>query len=54
MIRSAFQLSAATGQLTAQRLSLPVEIYDPTVNYNETRGRWWGTSINADGEAKRK
>lgn len=53
-IVAAFQLSAATGQLTAQKLALPVEVYDPTVNYNETRGRWWGTSINADGEAKRK
>lgn len=53
-IVAAFQLASATGQLTAQRLNLPVEIYDPTVNYNETRGRWWGTSINADGAAKQK
>ncbi|MBL8697430.1 MAG: TolC family outer membrane protein [Alphaproteobacteria bacterium] len=53
-IVAAFQLAAATGQLTAQKLALPVEVYDPTINYNETRGRWWGTSINADGEPKRK
>lgn len=43
---AAFQLTSATGQLTALKLGLPVEVYDPTVNYAETRGRWWGTSVN--------
>lgn len=53
-IVAAYQLASATGQLTAQKLALPVEVYDPTINYNETRGRWWGTSINADGESRKK
>ena len=44
---AAYQLTSATGQLTALKLGLEVELYDPTRNYAETRGRWWGTSINA-------
>jgi TolC family type I secretion outer membrane protein len=52
-IVAAYQLAAATGQLTALKLGLPVDVYDPTRNYNETRGRWWGTSIGNDpGPAK--
>lgn len=42
---AAYQLAAATGRLTAQALSLPVEIYDPTAHYNATRERWTGTEI---------
>ncbi len=34
----AFTLLAATGQLTAQNLHLPVEIYDPAKHYGRT---WW-------------
>lgn len=48
---AAFQLTAATGQLTAARLGLPVEIYDPTRNYAETRGRWWGTGVDTGAAA---
>lgn len=44
-IVSGFQLAAATGRLTAQNLKLPVEVYDPTLNYSRTRGRWIGTDI---------
>lgn len=44
-ILASYQLAAATGRLTAQALNLPVEIYDPTVNYNATRERWYGTDI---------
>lgn len=47
-IVAAYQLSSATGQLTAVKLALPVDVYDPTRNYNETRGRWWGTSISGE------
>ena len=51
---AAYQLASATGQLTAAKLALPVEIYDPTRNYGETRGRWWGTSIGEGGTASGK
>lgn len=40
---AAYQLLAATGQLTAQKLQLPVQIYDYEANYNHVDGRWIGT-----------
>ncbi len=51
-IVAAYQLTSATGQLTALKMGLAVEIYDPTRNYAETRGRWWGTSIGGATPAK--
>lgn len=44
-IVSGYQLAAAMGRLTAQSLSLPVQVYDPALNYNRTRDRWIGTGI---------
>ncbi len=44
-IVAGYQLAAATGRLTAQELKLPVEIYDPTLHYNRTRDRWFGTDV---------
>jgi outer membrane protein len=41
---AAYQVAQAIGKLTARDLSLPVEIYDPSVYYTQTRGRWIGTS----------
>lgn len=43
---AAFQVLAATGQLTAGRLSLPVQSYDYEAHYNEVRGKLWGVSID--------
>lgn len=43
---AAYQLASSTGRLSATELALPVEIYDPTRYYNDTRGRWTGTSID--------
>lgn len=37
-----FELKAAMGQLTAQRMHLPVEAYDPAVHYQEVRDKWFG------------
>ncbi len=42
---AAFQVLAATGQLNARQLGLPVEYFDVETDYNRTRGQWWGTSI---------
>lgn len=40
------QVKSAIGQLTARSLRLPVDIYDPTVNYKNARGKWFGTGID--------
>ncbi|MBY6265097.1 hypothetical protein EI613_24710 [Azospirillum sp. 412522] len=42
---AAFNVLAASGQLTADRLNLPVQKYDPQANYDKTRGKWLGTSV---------
>jgi outer membrane protein/adhesin transport system outer membrane protein len=42
---AAFNVLAASGQLTADRLNLPVQKYDPQANYEKTRGKWFGTSV---------
>lgn len=47
-IVSGYQLAAAVGRLTAQSLSLPVEVYDPALNYSRNRDRWIGTSVQDD------
>jgi TolC family type I secretion outer membrane protein len=44
---ASFRLRAAIGELTAQKLKLPVQGYDYNANYNAVRGKWWGTGINA-------
>jgi outer membrane protein len=38
------QIKAAAGTLTAERLSLPVEPYDPKRHYQDARGQWAGFS----------
>lgn len=40
---STFQLLAATGELTARALKLPVTLYDPQVHYDKDTGSWFGT-----------
>ncbi len=40
---AAYQLRAALGEMTAQTLSLSVEIYNPVGHYNDVRSRWIGT-----------
>jgi outer membrane protein len=43
-----FELLLATGELTAQRLELPVDYYDPEKHYREVRGKWFGGSSQGD------
>lgn len=43
LINSSYELTASLGRLTAQDLSLPVQIYDPRNYYNAVRDRWVGT-----------
>lgn len=37
------QMAAATGEFTAEKLALKVDLYDPDRHYKESRGRWFGT-----------
>lgn len=45
-----FVLLAATGQLTARQLNLPVKYYDPQENYEEVSGKWIGFGTAGDEE----
>lgn len=42
---AAFQVKSALGQMTAEGLTLPVEVYDPTKHYEDVRNKWIGTGI---------
>ena len=42
----AYRLMASVGKLTAEGLHLPVRTYDPQTHYEDTAGRWIGTSID--------
>lgn len=42
---AAFQVKSALGQMTADGLTLPVDVYDPTKHYEDVRGQWIGTGI---------
>lgn len=44
-VAASYQLKAAVGGLTARDLALPVQFYDQERNYRNSRGKWWGTSI---------
>lgn len=44
---AAFTLKSALGQMTAEGLALPVDVYDPTKHYEEVRGKWVGAGIDA-------
>jgi TolC family type I secretion outer membrane protein len=37
------QMTAATGDFTAEKLALKVDLYDPDRHYNESHRRWFGT-----------
>ena len=39
---ASYSVQSAIGRLTAERLQLPVEIYDVEQYYREARDSWWG------------
>jgi TolC family type I secretion outer membrane protein len=43
---AAFSVLSTVGQLTAYRLSLPVQYYNYEAHYKLVRDKWWGTDIN--------
>lgn len=46
-----FRVRQAIGTLTALKLGLPVEIYDPEEHYRAVRDKWWG--VNTPDEEKK-
>jgi TolC family type I secretion outer membrane protein len=48
LIVAAYQLLGSMGKLTAPNLGLKVRYYDPRVNYNRVRDKWFGTDIDGD------
>jgi len=45
---AAYQLKSSVGDLTARRVGLPVDLYDPTQHYDAVRGLWFGGSSIGD------
>ena len=45
-IVAGFQLLSAVGRLSAEELALAVDVYQPSVDYDKTRNKWFGLSIN--------
>jgi len=43
-LAAGFELKSAIGQLSARHLGLKVDYYDPDDHYNESKGKWFGTS----------
>ena len=42
---ASFELKGAVGQLTAENLSLPVDLFDPAAYYNTTRSKFLGADL---------
>ena len=40
---ASYAVYAAIGKLTAENLGLDVILYDPTVHFDQVKGKWWGT-----------
>ena len=47
---ASYELKVATGQMTARRLALGVEVYEPEDHYREVRDKWFG--LNSSGGAE--
>jgi TolC family type I secretion outer membrane protein len=45
---AAYQLKTALGEMTARKLGLPVQYYDPTGHYHEVRDEWAGGTSSGD------
>ena len=47
---ASYQLMSAVGQLTAEKLSLPVEVYDPKEHYKHVKDKWIGFGTRSDAD----
>jgi TolC family type I secretion outer membrane protein len=48
LVVATYSLRAVVGNLTAGKLGLEIELYDPTRHYEDTRGRWFGIGIEGE------
>ncbi|MDD9901677.1 MAG: TolC family outer membrane protein [Alphaproteobacteria bacterium] len=46
IVVASYELLSTVGKLTADDLHLPVDIYDPTKNFQKVSGKWFGTRID--------
>ena len=53
-IVAAYQVLSATGQLNAQFLALPVDLYDPGLHYEEVHDKWIGFGNSPESEKNAK
>jgi outer membrane protein len=49
---ASYQLLSTIGQLTAENIGLKVAVYDPTEHYNDVRFQAFGSSTDAEVDAK--
>jgi outer membrane protein len=40
---ASYAVYAAIGKLNAENLALDVILYDPTIHFDQVKGKWWGT-----------
>lgn len=53
LVVNAYTLLSTIGRLDVTNLGVTPVVYDPNVNYEETRRRWWGVSItHEDGRSE--
>jgi outer membrane protein len=53
LVVNAYTLLSTIGRLDVTNLGVTSVVYDPNVNYEETRRRWWGVSItHEDGRSE--
>ena len=45
---AAFDLMSAMGRLTAKKMNLPVDLYDPRGHYQKVRNKWLGSAGSGD------
>jgi outer membrane protein len=45
---ASYTLVSAIGRLSVAEVGAASQVYDPEVNYEETRKRWWGIDITHD------
>jgi len=45
---ASYTLVSAIGRLSVSEVGAASQVYDPEVNYDETRRRWWGIDITHD------
>ncbi len=53
LLVAVYELKSSIGDLTAEKLNLPVDYYDPERHYREVRGMWFGGTSSGEGETSK-